>query len=74
MVDRDEKTTLTENHSPSPAQLVFWTVLGALSGLVLYRAANDIAMGRASLHEILVGGGTLVLTLFAVQRLARLLS
>jgi hypothetical protein len=73
MADPDPKHTVRAGASPSPAQLVVWTVIGALSGLVLYRAANDIVMGRASLGETAVGVVALAVALFAVRRLARLL-
>lgn len=74
MADRDQQSTGTEGGSPSPASLVGWTVAGAAAGLVVYRAANDLVMGRVSLGEIVVGVIALAVGLLAVQRLARLLA
>jgi hypothetical protein len=75
MADQDPRNALSHGGgSPSPARLVIWTVIGAVSGLVLYQTANDIVMGRASLPETAVGAAALAVALLAVRRLARLLA
>jgi len=74
MADHDQKSTAPGGGSPPPLSLVGWTVIGAASGLVVYRAANELVMGRASLGETVVGGIAVAVGLLAVQRLARLLA
>lgn len=74
MAKGDPQVPRSEAREPSPLHLVFWTLVGALSGLGFYRGANDIVMGRSSLPDVLLAAGTLIVALFAIRRLARLLS
>lgn len=51
-----------------------WTGVGAISLFVVYRMANDVVAGRASLGETVGGVAALLVVALALWRLARCLS